>query len=878
MSDTSPKPSQPVSADRQPEIHEVCHRFEQAWQAGESPQIEDFLSNDSPSDELLAKLIELDLQHRLANDSEASIKRYFDRFPGLVANPAMAVNLIRVEFEIRHRQNPEISADDYLEDFPSLRLQLTEEFNRHRKSSKRRFPIRLNCPHCNDPIAVGEGESSEEEVVCPSCGSSFHLEPDRTTSWSTEKLPELGKFKLLAAIGKGAFGTVYKAEDTELHRIVAVKVPRSGSFHTPEDEDRFMREARNAAQLSHPGIVPVFDVGRSNACPYIVTEFVEGVTLADALTARRFGAREATRLVMQLAQALEHAHRQGVVHRDLKPSNIILEMVGPQDSKSKVTDSDATLRDGSTVSSDPSSKGTRRESGPEYFPRLMDFGLARRDTGEVTVTQEGQILGTPAYMSPEQAKGEGHQADNRADIYSLGVILFELLTGERPFRGSQRMLLHQVIHDDAPSPRKLNNALPRDLETICLRCLEKDLDKRFQSAAELAAELNRCLKGEPIHSRPIGRVERAARWCRRNPVTAGLLTTIAGLLLVLGIAGPIIAFRQATLRKGAERARNDLNDALAKVQKSEQEARSATATAEQATTDAENSQVETQLEAERSTIFADDATSARDELRRSLYFAHMNQVQHAVELADTNRADQLLNLYVPQSGEEDLRGWEWYYWWRQSRNFTKSLGFSSQYSIAYSPDGKYLAGSDRDHNVVLFDLASGLVTASLKGHSSAVGSLVFSRDGKWLASSSEWDRKVFIWDIAKKQALSSFMAHGGSGGSIHFLPGGKTLATAGCDEGAVNSTIKVWEFETGRELSSRPLGDNFRQVDSLAVSPNGRIFAVVHHGGPVRFLDADSDKELARIENAWGCASLFKRPQDCCPALSRWVYQSLQRR
>jgi serine/threonine protein kinase len=337
-------------------------------------------------------------------------------------------------------------------------------------------------------------------VVCEVCGSQFSLAGDEFQH-TPGASAAIGHFELTSRIGVGGFGTIWRAVDTKLDRVVAVKIPRSNMLD-PRQALQFIHEARAAAQLSHPNIVSVHEVGRDEDTIYIVSDFVDGMTLSDWLEARHPTRRQCVEVCIKIAIALHHAHEAGIIHRDMKASNVLIDQNGE--------------------------------------PRITDFGLAKRETVEATIGEDGKIFGTPAYMSPEQARGEGHHADRRTDVYSLGVMLYQLLTEELPFRGNTAALLQQVLNDEPPSPRTLDETISRDLDTICLKCLEKDPAKRYQTARELAEELRRYQRREPITSRPISRTERAWRWCRRKPMAA----TAAALLAVIAVASPIIAVRE----------------------------------------------------------------------------------------------------------------------------------------------------------------------------------------------------------------------------------------------------------------------------------------------------------------------------------------------
>ena len=457
----------------QASIDELCDRFELAWRSGNRPAIEDYLSDldDSLRGVALAELLRVELEFLYNAEAQPDIEDYYRRFPAF----RDTVNAVC-------GRGQDVSSD--VKPLPS---------------SRGSRGLHIRCPHCNNHVELVT-DSPFESITCAACGSTFNLAVREEHTSIATPLRSISHFELISRLGVGGFGTVWKARDTDLDRVVAVKIPRKGQLDARETE-QFFREARAAAQLRHPNIVTVYEVGRDNDTIFIVSDLVRGVTLSDWLTGQPPSSREAAVVCKKVAEALDHAHEKGVIHRDLKPSNIILDLEGE--------------------------------------PHLMDFGLAKREAHEVTMTVDGQLLGTPAYMSPEQADGRGHWTDRRTDIYSLGVIMFEMLTGDQPFRGNAQMQVHQRLLHDAPEPRSLNRNIPRDLSTICLKCLERDPNRRFPTARHVVDELKLFLDGQPIRSRPISRLTRLGRWCRRNPS----LATVAVLTLVLAIGGPLTALR-----------------------------------------------------------------------------------------------------------------------------------------------------------------------------------------------------------------------------------------------------------------------------------------------------------------------------------------------
>ncbi|WP_182870707.1 serine/threonine-protein kinase [Rhodopirellula sp. JC639] len=330
------------------------------------------------------------------------------------------------------------------------------------------------------------GATLTDNLETPSAGTPDSME-------SAGRPSSIGKFRLLQLLGVGGYGQVWKAYDTVLDRFVALKIPRDDVSYR-FNRKMVEREARAAAQFQHPNIVTIHEVIFYGDRALIASELIEGVTLSKSIAASSLAIKQTAEICAKLADAIHYAHCRGVIHRDLKPSNILVDHAGE--------------------------------------PHVTDFGLAKRELAHTTLSAEGSVLGTPTYMPPEQARGDSHSADSRSDIYSLGVILFQMLTSELPFRGDRQAVIQKVIYVDPPSPRSLKPDIPRDLETICLKCLQKSPARRYQSAKELATDLELWLDRKPIHARPVTRLERGLRLCARYPLVSSLAMAIVLLVSV----------------------------------------------------------------------------------------------------------------------------------------------------------------------------------------------------------------------------------------------------------------------------------------------------------------------------------------------------------
>jgi len=608
------------------------------------------------------------------------------------------------------------------------------------------------CSICKEPLAA-----QAIEGLCLKCLGRLGFASDAPAD-GRSMLLRLGDYELIQEVARGGMGVVYKARQISLNRVVALKVLLHGPFSSPDFVQRFRREAEAAAALRHPNIVPVFEIGEHSGHHFLSMEFIEGVNFAELVRDQPLSPKRAAGYVETIARALQYAHEQGILHRDLKPSNVLLDAFDQ--------------------------------------PRVTDFGLAKLMHQDVEITTTGQVLGSPNHMPPEQAAGKFSESTAASDVYSIGSILYQLLTGRPPFQGETLQdILLQVQNVEPVSPRRLRPGIPADLETICLKCLQKDPAKRYRTAADLAADLQAFLAGEPVKARPVKAAERIWLWCRRRPVLAAMA---AALVLVAwsGLSGIFWQWRRAEAN-----AKGEMIQRLA-------------------------------------------AEDYAERMRLNLYAADVDVAAQAIQNNNYGFARQILGNLEPKRGQTDLRGFEWRYLWDRCRG-NELASFSGHKWIvtdtAFSPDGKLVASSSVDGSVRVWDVAGRQCLKILDLSNGAVMRVGFSADGKSLMLAGV--PGVEIRDVDTWNVRNRFPAQLASLSSK-----GNLMATADSSPFYYEKSgdITLWNWRTGEKLRVFSHSGH-----SLALSADGRRLAVAQTSPGVDLYDAATGNLIRELPTTY---------------------------
>jgi len=561
---------------------------------------------------------------------------------------------------------------------------------------------------------------------------------------------EFGEYVLIEPIAHGGMGTVFKARHRTLNRLVALKMIRGGALAAGEDLQRFRQEAEAVAHLDHSSIVPIYDVGEHDGFSYFSMKLADGGSVAQRIADYPADPRLAVKLVAAVARAVHHAHQRGILHRDLKPSNILLD-----------------------------------EQGQPY---VSDFGLAKRLEDESELTQSGTIVGTPSYMAPEQASGKRGGVTTAADVYGLGAVLYAMLTGRPPFQGDSALQTIEKVKEREPDPPSgINRRVDRDLETICLKCLEKEPERRYASALALAEDLERWLRGEPIAARPLSRPARLRRWAwrRRRRLAAGAIALLTLVLIGLGV-GQTMWLRQAGQL----------------VQEKDREIR-----------------------------------GRDEEVRRAQYASDIRRASVLIALSHAKEARELLDRHGTVAGAEDLRGFEWFY----VRGLTdvgrnRWVGHEGKevYHVEYAPDGRTLATAGQDRTARIWDAETGQERLVLRGHEDEVNWASFDPSGTRLVTAAD-DATVRIWSASDGRLLTVLDRLPRAAVAALFTHDGRDVIAASRD-----GTFARWDAATGRRRAtvragSPPLDANW--VETMAISPQGTILAFTGRNTVVHCFD-----------------------------------------
>jgi WD40 repeat protein len=697
--------------------------------------------------------------------------------------------LVRLDIQHRRRRQLRIRVEDYLTRFTELNDD---------------DEVLLDLIHAEFHQLVSQGDP----ITIEAYGKRFpRLRPMLSTLAPTPPLPDAGEgtppqvagYEILGILGRGGMGVVWKARQMGLHRLVALKMIVGGQYAGSEERVRFLAEAEAVASLAHPGIVQVHAFGTHTSlsgeiCPYLALEYCPGGSLADKLDGRPLPPAEASHLVEQIACAVQVAHEKGIIHRDLKPGNVLLTLDGQ--------------------------------------PKITDFGLAKRIEAGPGLTQSGAVVGTPSYMAPEQAKGQREQIASTTDVYSLGAILYECLTGRPPFvAATSYETIVQVLHDDPVPPRDLVGIIPPDLETICVKCLQKEPSRRYRSARELADDLGRWRRGEPIKARPVGWLERLSKWSRRHRAVAVLSAAFVLSLITGSIVATMFAFeahRQARLAYNeAERADTQAELAAEAAHEAEKKA---------------EAEKQARLDEARQRGLAQrrqkEAEAARDLAETSAYRRSIALAHREYQQANPRLARRLLNDCPPAR-----RNWEWHYLNRvlQSQLLASDNVSERRRLAAFGPAGRYFAFRQRavstgkgpkKESLEVADIDFTRNISSMRfGAELPIVDYLFSPDESFLALATPGG--ILFWEIATNKKGPAIRFPDKRLVSMAYTPDGKSLITLlepGRGKGGLPIPIlrqlqTPWEVKIYESASGKELGgwqERGERVGRMHFCPDGQ--------------------------------------------------------
>ena len=774
-----------------------------------------------------------ELESDLRADKKCRAEELLVAYPAVAADTDAALELVYTEYVVRDQMGQKPTPDEWYERFPQYRADLEQMFEVHNE------------------LVKAEDNSFSRTLTAGRPRSLLGRMPER-----------IAGYEIIGEVGRGGMGVVYKARQVNLNRVVALKVILSGAYAGEHERSRFRREVEAAARLDHPHIVGVYEVGEQDGRPFCAMEFVGGGTLADRLTGTPWTAPSAAGLLAIVARAAHHAHERGIVHRDLKPANILIAQ----------TTKTLSLQLGSSDKGHTQTEDVKVDDLAN--PKVADFGLAKCLTdSDPGPTRMGNVVGTPAYMAPEQASGKAGLIGPATDVWVVGVILYELLTGRPPFRGESAVeTLIQIRNEDPVSPRQLRPQLPRDLDTICLKCLQKDPAKRYLSAAELADDLDRWLRGEPVHARPLAWPGRFARWCRRNPRVATLSGAVAFLLVVAAALGGAVSLNLAAARDRAEAVANQERDARQLADDAlnrEEAARKLIEAARLQEAAARKIEQEHLLREQARVVHLHVADGVQrldegDNAGAAVSFAvalekepdpaarEIHRIRLAAVLQSTPRLERISNIptrYTP-SEFSLLDG-----------DVLNELGPDGHYVIDHAPvlfqavtapdgkpmsvlalshDGRTAIATGPDHRARAWEISTGVPLTLPRPAGSSPFPPPFSPDGRWFINSPRTPatRELRIHDTATGKQVGLSQPLDESISDIRFTPDGKRLLVI-----AGNATL--WDPTTGE-----PIGEPMRQpqrINLAAVSPDSRWIVTAGSGARLQIWDAATAKAVGTM-------------------------------